>query len=693
MPLKKRRVVLVSELYGFSLLNRPNDDNNDCRDEDRKMMACCASFPSGTGTFSKMNALSIIAAAASAKEAAAAAQQQQQPDGADKERFNSSTSSSSEDEDENGSDHHQPFPGCCHAKTSRNNSYCQRQPCYSGSTFCKLHYQQPQEQQDLNTNLAPSPVAATMAATAPSRPITSSSSISSSSSSAAPMVAQAAAVTTTTSVTALTTTTSNSTTAAAAAAGGQDKRYMGQELEVRCLATTTRGRACAYTAVHDTRYCFLHADYDTNPPPRRKSKEEVEAAAALVATGNTATAFSITAVASSTPATAAAVSPPLKKKKQKVAVLRAPSPVIPKKAKTLVIPAKAKPLAIPIKKAKTCVTPNKKAKTLAIPPSKEAAAAAAAVANFKKRFRRTSAKLAEKHAGSPHPLLSMIATDKWLGKTVKIAMGQLEGRTGVVEKWGNGWVSVNIKGVGLHNRRSFELYLDEPGHEGDDNDEVARNEDHKLPPVQQPQPDEHDQNLQLFRCVSRDVVSPSPSTDSSAKSRSGGRAVTPKVSRSSPLPLLEGLVSPRDNRFKMAAATTTGHELLPGTPRPVFLREMVSDGAETPVQSKATVEAFRKLPASEVTPFFEKPMAMPPHHDMKGESSSSLTSFDLQLPDASDKRVSVGMVFRPSMGERTRGRTGSNSGEDDAGTAAATSTVLPKKRSHIYLEENYSYSS
>jgi hypothetical protein len=44
-------------------------------------------------------------------------------------------------------------------------------------------------------------------------------------------------------------------------------------------------------------------------------------------------------------------------------------------------------------------------------------------------------------------------------------------RSGRVEKWGNGWVSVRIAGVGVHNRRSFELFLhpnqDKEEHEED----------------------------------------------------------------------------------------------------------------------------------------------------------------------------------------------------------------------------------
>jgi hypothetical protein len=34
-----------------------------------------------------------------------------------------------------------PLPNGCHGRTSRNNSYCRRHPCYNASKYCKLHYQ------------------------------------------------------------------------------------------------------------------------------------------------------------------------------------------------------------------------------------------------------------------------------------------------------------------------------------------------------------------------------------------------------------------------------------------------------------------------------------------------------------------------------------------------------------------------
>ena len=108
-----------------------------------------------------------------------------------------------------------PIPGGCHGRTSRNNSYCRRTPCYNGSRYCKLHYQQYHKlSSDPNGNFK--------------------------NKNEEPQIA--------------------------------DKRFTGLVTdESPCQATTTRGRPCAYVAVGNTKYCNLHADYDTNPPPRRSS--------------------------------------------------------------------------------------------------------------------------------------------------------------------------------------------------------------------------------------------------------------------------------------------------------------------------------------------------------------------------------------------------------------------------------------
>jgi hypothetical protein len=62
-------------------------------------------------------------------------------------------------------------------------------------------------------------------------------------------------------------------------------------------------------------------------------------------------------------------------------------------------------------------------------------------------------------SSSNSQLLSMISTEKWQGKRVRIGSGPFKNRHGLVLKWGNGWVTVKIPGTGCHNRRAFDLYL------------------------------------------------------------------------------------------------------------------------------------------------------------------------------------------------------------------------------------------
>jgi hypothetical protein len=208
---------------------------------------------------------------------------------------------------------------------------------------------------------------------------------------------------------------------------GQDKRYTGLSPDqVRCPATTTRGRPCAYQAV--TKYCHLHADYDTHPPPRRKTREDDAASTA----SSTPTAVATTASLNSSTTSAATA--------EESSSRTGPSPVV--SVASVESPAPGK------------------------------------------RRHRTHAKWAVKHAAAPHPLLSMRATDQWPGQRVRVAVGPLTGQIGTVHKWGNGWITIFIPDVGYHNRRSFELYLVEE--------------------------EEEDAKKTLFRCVSRDGVSPSP---------------------------------------------------------------------------------------------------------------------------------------------------------------------------------------
>ena len=281
-------------------------------------------------------------------------------------RHRSSSLSSTEDEDASTG----PLPGGCHARTGSAQAYCQRLPCHKNSGYCKRHYQQ--------YVVEGGSKATTSKKTKVVEEKTSHSRSSSSSSSSQQQ---------------------------------QDKRYSGAKGETRCKATTTRGRECAYIAVDGTKYCHMHADYDTNPPPRRGGKH----------------------------ASVVTEAPKSKKKEAQRAV------------------------------------PN---------------VSDSSTKSSDRKRRNTAEKLAQKHADSPYPLLSMISSDQWANKRVRVAVGPFEGHVGNVEKWSNGWVGVRIANVGLHNRRSFELYLD--------NEEEVMEE---LPLEQQ---------KAILRCVSRDAVTPSP---------------------------------------------------------------------------------------------------------------------------------------------------------------------------------------
>jgi hypothetical protein len=213
-----------------------------------------------------------------------------------------------------------PLPNGCHGRTARNKSFCRRLPCYNGSKYCKLHYQQH------FVSAKRSPVDMTM------QLLPSSSASSLQSVPVLPNIMH------------------------------QDKRFMGAPNQVRCVATTTRGRPCAYIAVNSTEYCHLHVGHQRNPSPRRK-------------------------------------------------------------------------LA-------SCAAAEKK-KIENIVGSGES-----------RGFTPTNILFA-----SSLPLLSTLPTGKWLNQLVIISTGHLQNHSGRVERWGNGWVSVRVDSVGLHNRRSFELYV------------------------------------------------------------------------------------------------------------------------------------------------------------------------------------------------------------------------------------------
>lgn len=178
----------------------------------------------------------------------------------------------------------------------------------------------------------------------------------------------------------------------------QDRRYTGSSNETRCSATTTRGRDCAYIAVGDSMYCNMHADYDTNPPPRRnvwKLKSRARA-----------------------------------RKQAKKPLLAAEDDIVVHTERPL--------------SAASSLSENSSDSSRGIPsPKQDTSSRQAPIID----------------ATYACPLLSTISTDQWFRTVVRIGTGLFKGHLGHVEKWGNGWVSVHIDGIGLHNRRSFELYL------------------------------------------------------------------------------------------------------------------------------------------------------------------------------------------------------------------------------------------
>lgn len=254
-----------------------------------------------------------------------------------------------------------PLPGGCHGRTSRNNSFCRRTPCYNGSSYCKLHYQQ-------------YVVAGTRVPVHPGTTVTVQASV----------------------------------TNTPVSTAHQDKRFTGCGDEPRCAATTTRGRACAYVAVDDTKFCHLHSDYATNPPPRRGG-------------GSTGS------------------KPRLLSKSSLDILPRVQGcPTMPDLGggKRFSLTAPLKPTLMPL-------GPDSFRQS---PPSVSVSS-------------DESFTLPTNSQSPSHVLLSSISSDQWLNRKVLIATGPLVNRTGTVEKWGNGWVTVRVRDGLTHNRRSVELFL------------------------------------------------------------------------------------------------------------------------------------------------------------------------------------------------------------------------------------------
>ena len=302
-----------------------------------------------------------------------------------------------------------PLPGGCHGRTSRNNSYCRRQPCYNGSNYCKLHYQQ---------LLVSGPRATSTDVNLSEKNVQSESST--------PVPPNAR----------------------------QDKRYTGCDDEVRCLATTTRGRPCAYVAVSDSKYCYLHADYDTNPPPRRGGSGSTPKQVKFI----------------STPQGDLDGCPPLPDLSHAE------------------VPFATQPEGLRHGEG-----------TQSSSASDDSCSVASSRSDADKS--KPSPQLIK----CPHPLLSSISSDQWSDKYVLIGLGPLVNRVGKIMKWGNGWVSVRIQsgdnegaeGGLLHNRRSVELFLLPP----DLQKEYQQNEENE-------QNDESEDSRVIKRCISREPDEP-----------------------------------------------------------------------------------------------------------------------------------------------------------------------------------------
>ncbi|GKY93477.1 hypothetical protein MPSEU_000315200 [Mayamaea pseudoterrestris] len=259
-------------------------------------------------------------------------------------------------------------------------------------------------------------------------------------------------------------------TSSAANMHRQDKRFTGLLHQVCCKATTTRGRSCAYVAVEGTSFCNLHSS--TTAVSHGVGVQRVS--------GETSFARRSKAANS--------------KEKQQQWPLSQLQHSNTDKAATLA-------------SSKLVPSPLTSAELLTKTP----------------RGRRAS-KLAETHAESPYFLLSMIPSDQWRGKLVSILAGPMKHQQGIVEKWSNGWVSVHLAGMGLHNRRSIELAIVK---QDDDYDNVHGGVDGDVVGATVTVKIGRKKNSGLSKSASaarRDMVSPLPLSDFDSYLRGHGGA-------------------------------------------------------------------------------------------------------------------------------------------------------------------------
>lgn len=310
-----------------------------------------------------------------------------------------------------------PLPGGCHGRTARNNSYCRRHPCYNGSKYCKLHYQMHVVALRQDGSNAKNPIA-DKARNSPLPPVHT------------------------------------------------DKRFQGLDGEVKCCATTTRGRPCTYVSVNGTKYCFLHADYDSNPPPRRGSNaSSLKRRAAFVASASATESVSGDDILTS-------------EGHRGTTLFKTPNK----------LPASVTSDESSLSSS-AWVTPQ----TSSVSDSST-----------------SSEKRKDVSTRNGKALLSSLSYDQWFNKQVCIATGPLANHIGRVVKWGNGWVTVRIAQEDptseddalLHNRRAVELYL------------IPEEAEAETLVVENVPREADDRTSQLLRCVSREIEATASETDS-----------------------------------------------------------------------------------------------------------------------------------------------------------------------------------
>jgi len=343
-----------------------------------------------------------------------------------------------------------PIPGGCHGRTSRNNSYCRRTPCYNGSKYCKLHYQQYVVQGGADPN-GNNGSAIRLNGVKMDRGEMRLNGMGQGGTTALKCNGVI----------------EGSENVTSHHRHHQDKRYTGQcKDEMRCLATTTRGRSCAYVAVTGTKYCHLHADYDINPPPRRgggsnNSKTKAAAISTKMETSSSVELMPITGSLQQVQEQAR-LSVSFNSQRKEPQAVSSLQPVAFEKGKLQSAPSSISS-AVSSLKATVKKATNKIGVQLHPTVSNS-------FHNKKEVAPSSSNQSSTLNPPPPYPLLNSIPSDKWSKRLVLISTGPLVNHVGRVVKWGNGWITVSTQTGGngknrigggelLHNRRAIELYL------------------------------------------------------------------------------------------------------------------------------------------------------------------------------------------------------------------------------------------